>query len=328
MIVHPLVRPPLTAAVAAVWLAVAGAAQAGQQPLAARPQPANGTAQAAPVAAQQAGGYVGEATCLGCHEAQVKGYHGSAHGRAWSAGSPMASQGCESCHGPGKDHVDASGDPSKIKTLRSGTGARAINAQCLGCHTQAERAFWEGSAHDSRQLSCVSCHSIHAPKSETGQLKTVRQLETCQTCHRSLARKFTGTSHMPVAGGKLECSSCHNPHGATNTKLLKAGNTINESCTSCHADKRGPYLWEHAPVVQDCTTCHDAHGSMNDRMLVAKQPMLCQRCHVSAQHPSTVYDGYQLAFSTSANRVYGRSCGACHQNVHGSNAPSGKAFLR
>jgi DmsE family decaheme c-type cytochrome len=103
---------------------------------------------------------------------------------------------------------------------------------------------------------------------------------------------------------------------------------VDEACASCHAEKRGPVLWEHAPVSENCTTCHDAHGSNNDRMLVAKQPFLCQRCHVTSRHPPTIYDGTVMATSTSANKMYGRSCVVCHQNIHGSNSPSGKAFLR
>jgi hypothetical protein len=63
-------------------------------------------------------------------------------------------------------------------------------------------------------------------------------------------------------------------------------------------------------------------------MLVSKLPFLCQRCHVTSRHPPTVYDGYLLNNSSNANKVYGRSCTACHQMVHGSNAPSGKALLR
>jgi predicted CXXCH cytochrome family protein len=87
-------------------------------------------------------------------------------------------------------------------------------------------------------------------------------------------------------------------------------------------------LWEHAPVAESCVTCHDAHGSNNDRMLVAKQPFLCQRCHVTSRHPPTVYEGYLLQNSQNANKIFGRSCTVCHQQVHGSNAPSGKALLR
>jgi len=224
--------------------------------------------------------------------------------------------------------VDASGDRSRIKSFKGGMKPREINEQCLSCHMMGEAAQWEGSQHDARQVSCVTCHSIHTPKSKGGQLKAVGQIETCEQCHRPEVQKIRRTSHMPVEEGHLGCSSCHNPHGASNEKLLRVGQTVNGACESCHADKRGPYLWEHAPVVENCTTCHDAHGSTNDRMLVAKEPFLCQRCHVTAQHPPTVYDCFGLANGTNSNRLDGRSCAACHQNIHGSNAPSGKAFLR
>jgi DmsE family decaheme c-type cytochrome len=110
--------------------------------------------------------------------------------------------------------------------------------------------------------------------------------------------------------------------------LLRAGTTVDESCTSCHADKRGPYLWEHAPVVESCTTCHEPHGSNNDRMLVSKEPFLCQRCHVTSRHPPTVYEGFLLNNSQNANKIVGRACTTCHQLIHGSNAPSGRSFLR
>jgi DmsE family decaheme c-type cytochrome len=111
-------------------------------------------------------------------------------------------------------------------------------------------------------------------------------------------------------------------------KLLKVGTTVNESCVSCHAEKRGPFLWEHPAVLENCTTCHDPHGTNNDRMLVAKQPFLCQRCHVTSRHPPTLYDAFTLRTSGNANKIYGRSCVVCHQTLHGTNAPTGKAFLR
>jgi DmsE family decaheme c-type cytochrome len=306
----------LAASVAVTWLALPGAAQAGR---------AGGGPQ---TAAPPATGYVGEATCLTCHEDQTMGYHASAHGRASNKSSPIAGKGCESCHGAGRAHAESSGDTSKIKTFKAGTPAGAIDTPCLQCHSRGERALWEGSAHDSANVSCASCHSIHAPKSSEGLLKAVRQVESCERCHRSEVQKLRRSSHMPIQEGALECSSCHNPHGSRGVKLLKTGTSVNEACQGCHAEKRGPFLWEHEPVVENCTTCHDPHGSTNDRMLVAKEPFLCQRCHVTSQHPATVYDSYALSNSTIANRMSGRSCAACHQNVHGSNAPSGKAFLR
>jgi predicted CXXCH cytochrome family protein len=77
---------------------------------------------------------------------------------------------------------------------------------------------------------------------------------------------------------------------------------------------------------ENCTSCHDAHGSNNERMLVAKEPMLCQRCHVSSRHPATIYDQTQV--NARSNRVMGRSCTQCHSQIHGSNHPSGNFFLR
>jgi DmsE family decaheme c-type cytochrome len=279
-------------------------------------------------AAEQAqAGYAGEDVCLGCHPDHA-GYGKSAHGRSWVTASPRATRGCESCHGPGRAHADSSGDKSKIATFGTGTNPRDVNDRCLACHEAGTTVQWKGSPHDARTTSCVRCHSIHAPRSPKGLLRTAGEIETCGACHRSQVQKMQRTAHMPVAQGKMACSSCHNPHGSENDSLLKAGTTVNDSCVSCHAEKRGPHLWEHAPVVEKCTTCHDAHGSTVDRMLVAKEPFLCQRCHVSVQHPATPYEGYVLANGTNSNRLYGRSCAACHQNIHGSNAPSGQAFLR
>jgi DmsE family decaheme c-type cytochrome len=138
--------------------------------------------------------------------------------------------------------------------------------------------------------------------------------------------KVQKSGHMPLREGKMDCTSCHSPHGSTNVRMLKAGNTVNESCASCHAEKRGPFMWEHAAGRENCASCHDPHGSNNDRMLVAKAPMLCQRCHVASRHPATIYDGAQL--TAASNRMVGRSCVNCHSQIHGSNHPSGNFFLR
>ena len=307
-------------AVAVVALNAGGRARpasppaAGQPPLQAQTQP-----PAAP------GDYVGEDTCLGCHADQAAVYHSSPHGRAENPRSPRAKQGCESCHGPGKAHVDAGGDPKLIQNPAK-MPPRDASDRCMTCHNRGAHAAWEGSAHDVRQVSCTTCHSVHHAKSAKGQLKARDQSTLCATCHRDKVAKADRSGHMPLREGKLECTSCHNPHGSqNNVRLLKAGTSVTEFCVTCHTDKRGPFLYEHAPVRENCTTCHDPHGSSNERMLVAKMPILCQRCHVHTRHPSTIYDN--LVVNTS-NRLYARSCVTCHANIHGSNHPSGATMLR
>jgi DmsE family decaheme c-type cytochrome len=304
----------LAASVVAAWLVLAGTGSASTKP------PATAAATA-----QEAGNFVGEETCLTCHEDRKQGYHGSPHARARDPRTPAAAQGCESCHGPGKAHVDSDGDKTKIKRFSS-MPAREVSATCVTCHNRSTHSEWVGGKHDARNVSCVTCHSVHAFKSEKAQLKTATQQETCVQCHRNQVNKVHRSSHMPVLEGKLECSSCHNPHGSKNVKMLKEGNSITEACVSCHSEKRGPFLWEHAVGRENCVTCHDPHGSNNERLLVAKVPMLCQRCHVHTRHPATVYD--QLTVNNRSNRVVGRGCVNCHAMVHGSNHPSGNFFLR
>ena len=274
--------------------------------------------------ATPAADYVGEDTCLTCHEGQ--GYAGTLHALKSNAKTPASTHGCESCHGPGKAHVEGGGDKTKIVNPNK-IEARDASEICTTCHDRSKHALWAGSQHDSRNVGCATCHSVHAPKGPK-QLKAPTELELCSTCHRAITNKQKRLNHMPVREDKMTCSSCHNPHGSSNMKLLKVGTTIDESCTSCHPEKRGPYLWEHAPVADSCVNCHDPHGTNNDRMLVAKVPYLCQRCHVTSRHPPTVYDGYTLKNSQNANKIFGKGCISCHQQIHGSNAPSGKAFLR
>ena len=288
-------------------------------PDAARPGPVK--VQAPPPSAAD---YIGEDTCLTCHEDQA--YKGTVHALKTNAKSPAANKGCESCHGPGKAHVEGGGDKTKIANPTT-MSMQAASEACATCHNRSTHALWAGSQHDQRNVGCTSCHSVHAPKGD-GLLKAPTQVEVCTPCHAQIVKRQRRFNHMPVREDKMQCSSCHNVHGTTNVRLLKAGTTVSESCTSCHAEKRGPYLWEHAPVADNCALCHDPHGSNNDRMLVAKQPYICQRCHVTSRHPPTIYEGYLLGNSQNANKIFGKACASCHQQVHGSNAPSGKAFLR
>jgi len=296
------------------------AAAAPTEPAAAEPGiPDSQTAPAAPRK-----GYVGAEACATCHEGYEASIKATKHGLAKDPRSPAAAQGCESCHGPGEAHAQ---DPEKFKPIQFALlSAKAVTDTCVTCHDRGTHALWKGSQHEARNVSCVSCHSIHKPKSAKAQLKTVNQQQQCMSCHRDKVAKLDRSGHMPVREGKMECSSCHNPHGSTNVRLLKAGNSINESCTTCHTEKRGPFLFEHAGVSGDsCATCHDPHGSNNDRMLVAKMPFLCQRCHNFTRHPSTIYDN---KVAKSSNRLYSRSCVTCHSTIHGSNHPAGSRFMR
>ena len=307
-----------------------GAFSPGAEAVAPAPTAQTSAAQTPPAQAQPPApppGYVGADTCLTCHTDQGDTLKGTAHAQAKNPRTPAATLGCESCHGPGQAHVDDE-NKGNIKKYAQMT-AEESSGTCLSCHNRGNHAGWEGSAHEARNLSCTTCHSVHSPKSFERQLVKRTQTEVCATCHRAVVAKTErAVAHMPVREGKMSCSSCHNPHGSiNNVKALKTGSSVGELCISCHTEMRGPMLFEHAPVRENCATCHDPHGSSNDRMLVVRMPMLCQRCHVATRHPSSIYDRDEITTNKS-NRMFGRSCVNCHSNIHGSNHPSGQFYMR
>jgi DmsE family decaheme c-type cytochrome len=275
---------------------------------------------------------VGSEACKDCHQKEYAQYLTTSHGRAEKDGAALNEKmGCETCHGAGSDHANASGDtkdpgfatikrPDKMK-------AAEANASCLGCHKSGDQFYWQHSAHARKDLACVSCHSIHNSKdgAHAKLLKAENTTALCFTCHKANHLANGKFSHMPIGGNGLSCNDCHNPHGSPGSKMIRA-NSVNELCQSCHADKRGPFLWEHAPVRENCLTCHDPHSSSNDKMLVARRPFLCQRCHTPSGHPSALRDSRDLALGDQ--RLLARACSNCHSQIHGSNSPSGKTFLR
>jgi DmsE family decaheme c-type cytochrome len=326
-------RSPWLACVSALWLAALintrayesgpGGTTPALKNLASAPEFSQGTStQPRPAPGGPGATYVGDEKCIVCHAAEGAKYHDTPHGRAVDARTPAAAKGCETCHGPGSLHSD-NPPANKLPDLTKAK-ASTVNAVCTTCHNKGEHALWEGSKHEARGLACTTCHSVHSYASKAAQLKAPTEPQLCATCHRDKVAKLDRENHMPVSEGKMTCSTCHSPHGSTNVKLLRKGDSVNDQCTSCHADKRGPYLWEHPPVRQGCTTCHDPHGSQNDSMLVAKLPLLCQRCHISTRHPSTLYDATQLAKPQLENR----GCVNCHIQIHGSMHPVGQFFLR
>jgi len=275
--------------------------------------------------------YVGSDTCRGCHEEPAAQFDRTLHSRvlAQNARTTLQGHGCESCHGPGSKHLEDQANPANILRFSqtSVQSQEAREAVCMQCHQRGKRMFWQGSQHDSADVACTTCHSVHTPQSATGQLRTRDQLSLCRQCHAVSVAQQWNWSHMPVREGKLQCNSCHNVHGSPTEKLI-LDNSINENCYRCHLDKRGPFLWEHAPVRESCLNCHKAHGSNNIRLLRIREPRLCQQCHNEARHPSTAFPGGGGETGFGDRRILGRSCALCHSNIHGSNHPSGFAFTR
>jgi DmsE family decaheme c-type cytochrome len=273
----------------------------------------------APAGAQEkkaaANGYVGADTCATCHEDVVKGFANNPHNKIAEMHG-KAGITCEACHGPGQAHVESGGDKTKIFNPATAT-AKQLDQTCLGCH-QGEHPNFERSPHAKANVSCISCHSVHASKEE--HLLRTSQPALCYQCHGDVKAALNMPFHHPVNEGVVKCSDCHEVHGSFGSNNLKSTADQNKICTKCHADTRGPYVYEHAAVkAEGCLGCHSPHGSQNARLLnMPSVNTLCNQCH------SRVANATIHGMGAGSDDM--QPCTSCHTYIHGSNINA--AFLR
>ena len=270
----------------------------------------------------------GADTCAKCHEEEVASYSASIHGQKGNARGPAAAGECSTCHGDATEHVKARGKtPMKNPGKKGSMSADESSGTCIACHkSDNKRSHWDGSTHQTRDVTCASCHSVHAAKDKV--LAKLTQPEVCFTCHKSQRAELNRPSRHPILEGKVSCSDCHNPHGSVGPKLMKKDSTV-ETCYQCHAEKRGPFVHNHEPVQEDCGNCHNPHGSVVDSLLKMRQPMLCHSCHTphGGQVLQVQGQGTNNRTATSGgkdgvNITQGRGCANCHTQVHGGNNPN------
>ena len=287
--------------------------------------PAKPRRAAAPVDAH----VVGSKACATCHAAAIAEFNKTLMGKIGHTPQGRGKFECENCHGPGSAHVKAGGGRGVGGILSFGAddprSTDEKNGLCLSCHQKGERNYWAGSVHQTRGVACTSCHTVMKNVSHKHSLKTKVEAETCYQCHKIQRAQMQYSSHMPIREGKITCTNCHNPHGSITGKLIREA-SVNDNCYKCHAEKRGPFLWQHAPVNENCLNCHSPHGSNYENLLVVARSRLCAECHRSA-HGTSGFIGPNNPGGPTAY-ILGRGCGNCHSNIHGSNAPNGIYFLR
>lgn len=311
---------------------------------------AQGAAKAAPAPAAAASGAKlvpgtrfsakGADTCLECHDKEAdtatyttndifKGPHGHRRDKA----SPFGPGGlqCEACHGPANTHSTVKRD-EKLTVVGQKRGSvipvAQSNALCLSCHENRSRSGWHAAAHEKGGVACFDCHKLHTGRDPV--MTKTGQPDVCVRCHQKQRADFLKASAHPLRNGLMNCSDCHNAHGSASPSGLLVKATVNQTCTSCHADKRGPLLWEHAPVAEDCLSCHTSHGSVRPGLLTKSAPLLCQQCHTASSHPSVARTSSSLPGGGGGGGVFtlAGSCTNCHSQVHGSNHPAGAKLMR
>jgi len=257
--------------------------------------------------------------CANCHAGAVAIWGGK-HGVKADSRTPAAIVGCATCHGDPTEHLKSPANPMPTRFTKM--AAADVSSTCMSCHQGRSRMHWPGSTHDRSDVSCVSCHKVHAVVDRMRDKQT--QPEACMACHKELRPQINRPSRHPIREGLVTCSDCHNPHGSVGPAMV-IRDSINDTCYMCHMEKRGPYVRTHQPVQENCAICHNPHGTTAPNLLKLRQPMLCQSCHEPTSHRGNVAS--LTGTSTGANTL-ARGCANCHTNIHGTNNPTDTANER
>lgn len=177
--------------------------------------------------------------CTGCHQP-----HGSDYTPLLNAPQPTL---CYNCHPQIKDQfAQASHHPIGLNlTCSSCHDPHAaqykflINAQdnsfCYQCHGD-KQAIYDASAHSVNL--CITCHTPHG--SAYAPMLVAPNPQLCLQCHATMdaanSHPVTPNFFDIHAQKGLTCTStCHNPHGTTNTYMLRNFNFPQDGqCLQCH----------------------------------------------------------------------------------------------
>ncbi len=208
---------------------------------------------------------------------------------------------------------------------------RSRKELCLECHQDGSPTMaYHSSTHDLMGVACTDCHNPHpntnvqrAVNISHTSVKRPKRLpmavlepETCYKCHPAIYGKNALPSHHPIKEGKMVCSDCHDGHGQYEGNLK--ADRVNDVCWKCHAEKQGPFVYEHPPVTENCAICHDPHGTVANNMLKQPATFLCLRCHTGhlSRHPGNDLDGSRVN-----QEGFYSDCTICHKEIHGSDLP-------
>jgi len=257
--------------------------------------------------------------CYGCHTVNEYGNTGSATGEPGGYNLvPDAAYHdvqCESCHGPGYDHVS---NPNDDNHPLARAGLKDTIASCGACHSGTHAPFveqWSQTAHADSAANaypagntgggCPSCHegrtalakfnggkpSTYIELDSVGQ-RTTLPPATCAVCHDPHGSPYQGQLRAPIDAPDVTTNLCMNCH---NRQTTPSGNFSNSTATTtirgAHASQGPIVMGQGAGYIPrnfayDTNRAYTSHASLNN-------PRLCAGCHVNS---FTVTDAATGAF--------------------------------
>ena len=154
------------------------------------------------------------------------------------------------------DDLNASVQPILKDTVPPGNAATLFSARFWNDGTPRLSAYeYQGLLQSpcylqSKDLSCINCHSMHGGDS-AGQITDKNRGNTpCLRCHDQLAKDVTAHTHHAATSPGSNCYNCHMPNAVYGVMTIHrshriavpdpasdSSNARPDACTNCHADK-------------------------------------------------------------------------------------------
>jgi predicted CXXCH cytochrome family protein len=207
--------------------------------------------------------FAGSQSCAECHAEIVRNFKSASHARLQVKADTAIDAGCESCHGPGSLHNQSGGAYHTI------INPRRSAETCFRCHLEMRSRFNLPNHHPVMEgkMSCGDCHDPHKGSAVIGGgTSLATEFDTCGRCHTAQRGPFV-FEHEAIREG---CTTCHQPHGSVNAKMLRERNAT--LCLKCHFQQQTVagriYIGarDHSSFLSRGTCwsagCHEAvHGS-------------------------------------------------------------------
>ncbi|MBZ5588548.1 MAG: hypothetical protein LAO05_08295 [Acidobacteriia bacterium] len=269
-------------------------------------------------------------SCVGCHVTGIRSISINAAGEAqfqgfyatlYNTNDPMyvdyngdgnlllTSIGCESCHGPGAQHVLGQGDPAKIVNPANLTGAQSAEI-CGRCHIRGKSVpagTWAWPYHDDTGTDWIPMQKDAwtplASFQGTGALNYWGDgvLPSNSRPWDQFVLSGHGKTTFGQNGSSEACSACHSLHNKRQTAQLTTSITDERSglkiptspendslCLACHAT-HGPFAGvtkeqvaafaDNEEAIAKVVSTHANHPFAPERMMGLGN---CIDCHMSA----------------------------------------------
>ncbi|MDZ7841713.1 MAG: cytochrome b5 domain-containing protein [Gammaproteobacteria bacterium] len=178
-----------------------------------------------------------EKNCIGCH---VSGFDLAAFeadpDQSLEQVTADLGVGCESCHGPGGDHVAAPSEPGAIVNPAALTKDQQVHV-CAQCHIRGT-----STAHDGRQdnINFLPGDNVLADF-DSVPVEWGARTRRVAADGKAAASRQQFMDHYLGTKSNLSCTACHSVHDDDSQGKLLSGDLV-QACAGCHGAKAFPDL--------------------------------------------------------------------------------------